>query len=77
MTSMPAKVMGLNDRGSIGVGKKADLTIFNSETILDKATFEQPHQYSEGIEYVLINGQLAVDKGEFKPIKSGEVLLKN
>ncbi|MDA9015492.1 D-aminoacylase [Flavobacteriaceae bacterium] len=77
MTLMPAKVMGLNDRGSIGVGKKADLTIFNSETILDKANFEQPHQYSEGIEYVLINGQLAVDQGEFKPIKSGEVLLKN
>ena len=48
--------------------------IFNPKTIIDKATFEKPHQYSEGIEYVVINGKLAVDKGIFK---SGEVLLKN
>ena len=77
MTSMPAQAMGLNDRGSISVGKKADITIFNPKTVIDKATFEKPHQYSEGIEYVVINGKLAVDKGIFKPIKSGEVLLKN
>jgi dihydroorotase/N-acyl-D-amino-acid deacylase len=77
MTSMPAQAMGLNDRGSISVGKKADITIFNPKTVIDKATFEKPHQYSEGIEYVVINGKLAVYKGKFKPIKSGEVLLKN
>ena len=77
MTSMPANAMGLKDRGVIEIGKKADITIFNSETIIDNATFEKPHQYSEGIEYVLVNGKFAVDQGEFKPIKSGRVLLKN
>jgi len=77
MTYMPSQAMGLSDRGSIAIGKKADITIFNPKTIIDKATFEKPHQYSEGIEYVVINGKLAVDKGIFKPIKSGEVLLKN
>jgi dihydroorotase/N-acyl-D-amino-acid deacylase len=77
MTSLPAQTLGLTDRGSIEVGKKADLTLFNPKTIIDKATFEKPHQYSEGIEYVLINGKLAVDQGVFRPIKSGEVLLKN
>lgn len=77
MTSLPAQTLGLTDRGTIEVGKKADLTLFNPKTIIDKATFEKPHQYSEGIEYVLINGKLAVDQGVFRPIKSGEVLLKN
>jgi dihydroorotase/N-acyl-D-amino-acid deacylase len=77
MTYMPAQTIGFIDRGSIAIGKKADITIFNPKTIIDKATFENPHQYSEGIEYVVINGKLAVDKGIFKPIKSGEVLLKN
>ena len=76
MTLMPAKAMGLNDRGSIKVGKKADLTLFNPKTIIDKATFEKPHQYSEGIEYVIVNGKLAVDQGVFKSVKSGRVLLK-
>jgi dihydroorotase/N-acyl-D-amino-acid deacylase len=77
MTSMPANAMGLKDRGVIEIGKKADITIFNPKTVIDNATFEKPHQYSEGIEYVLVNGKLAVDQGEFKPIKSGRVLLKN
>ena len=76
MTSMPANAMGLKDRGIIEIGKKADITIFNPETVIDNATFKRPHQYSEGIEYVLINGKLAVDQGIFQPIKSGEVLLK-
>jgi dihydroorotase/N-acyl-D-amino-acid deacylase len=76
MTSFPAKVMGLEDRGTIEVGKKADITIFDPKTVIDKSTFENPHQYSDGIEYVIINGKLAVDQRVFKPIKSGQVLLK-
>lgn len=75
MTALPAATLGITDRGSIGIGKKADLTLFNPETINDKATFEAPHQYSEGIEYVIINGELAIDQGEFKPIRSGQVLV--
>jgi len=76
MTLLPAKAMGLKDRGQIVEGTKADITIFNPKTILDQATFEDPHRYSAGIEYVLINGKLAVEQGLFNPIKSGKVLKK-
>ena len=76
MTLLPAKAMGLKDRGQIVEGTKADITIFNPKTILDQATFEDPHRYSVGIEYVLINGKLAVEQGLFNPIKSGKVLKK-
>jgi len=74
MTSMPAQRMGLADRGSIDEGKKADLVIFDPKTIIDKATFEKPHQYPEGIEYVIINGKIVLEKGKFNDIKSGEIL---
>jgi dihydroorotase/N-acyl-D-amino-acid deacylase len=76
MTSFPAQTLGLNDRGKLQVGMKADITIFNAETIADKATFEHPHQYPEGIHYVLINGQLAIDDTNFMNIKAGKVLRK-
>ncbi|MCR9227932.1 MAG: D-aminoacylase [Flavobacteriaceae bacterium] len=76
MTYLPAQSLNLPDRGLIKEGMKADITIFNPETIIDKATFEKPHQYSEGIEFVIINGGVAVDNGEFKDIKSGKVLRK-
>ena len=76
MTLLPAKAMGLKDRGQIVEGTKADITIFNPKTILDQATFEDPHRYSVGIEYVLINGKLAVEQGWFNPIKAGKVLKK-
>ncbi|MDA9588189.1 amidohydrolase family protein [Flavobacteriaceae bacterium] len=77
MTYLPAQAMGLKKRGLIQEGYKADLTLFDPETIIDKATFEKPHQYSEGIQYVIVNGQLTVDQGIFKPTKSGVVLKKN
>ena len=76
MTLLPAKAMGLKDRGQLVEGTKADITIFNPKTILDQATFEDPHRYSVGIEYVLINGKLAVEQGVFNAIKSGKVLKK-
>ena len=76
MTFLPAQSLNLSDRGSIAEGMRADITIFDPETVIDKATFEKPHQYSEGIEYVLVNGGLAVDEGEFRDIKSGKVLRK-
>ena len=76
MTVFPAQMMGLKDRGKIAEGMKADITIFNPQTVIDLATFEKPHQYSKGIQYVLINGKLAVDATTFFPIKSGVVLRK-
>ena len=77
MTLLPAKTIGLNDRGLIKEGMKADITIFNPDTIIDKATFEKPHQYPEGIHYVLVNGKLAIDDKEFMNIKAGRVLRFN
>ncbi len=51
--------------------------VINPKTIVDKSTFEKPHQYSEGIDFVIINGKIAIDKGTFKGLKAGYVLKKN
>ncbi len=76
MTQLPAAAMGLPDRGLIEIGKKADIVLFDPETVADKATFEAPHQYPEGIPYVIVNGQLAVKNGEFQGLKAGKILRK-
>ncbi|WP_445386506.1 N-acyl-D-amino-acid deacylase family protein [Robiginitalea sp. IMCC44478] len=76
MTGLPALAMGLSDRGLLKAGMKADLVIFDPETIADKATFEEPHQYPEGIYYVFINGKAAVKEGAFQEIKAGKILRK-
>jgi N-acyl-D-amino-acid deacylase len=77
MTLLPAQTIGLKNRGMIKEGMKADITIFNSNTIIDKATFEKPHQYSEGIHYVIVNGKLAIDDKNFTNKKAGVVLRFN
>jgi dihydroorotase/N-acyl-D-amino-acid deacylase len=77
MTLLPAKTIGLTNRGILKEGMKADITIFDSKTIIDKATFKKPHQYSEGIYYVIVNGKLAIHDKEFLNIKAGEVLRFN
>ncbi|MCB0633121.1 MAG: D-aminoacylase [Saprospiraceae bacterium] len=74
MTSLPAQRLGLTDRGLIKEGNYADITIFNPETVKDEATFEDPHRYPRGIEYVIINGKLAVDGGVFQNVLEGRVL---
>ena len=76
ITSLPANKIGLKDRGTLKEGYWADITIFNKDEIKDKATFDNPHQYSEGVYYVIINGQLAVDNGEITGKKSGKILKK-
>ena len=76
MTALPAAAMGLTERGLLREGMKADVVLFDPATVADKATFENPHQYPEGIPYVIINGQLSVDAGEFQHLKAGEVLRK-
>ena len=76
MTLFPAQTYGIENRGQIKVGMKADIVIFDANKIQDKATFIDPHQYPEGIHYVLINGELAVDKGEYINSLNGEVLRK-
>jgi len=73
-TSLPAQIMGLADRGQIRQGLAADLVIFDADTIRDKATFFEPHQYSEGIEYVFVNGVAVVDDGKITWALPGRVL---
>lgn len=74
MTGMTAARFGLMDRGLIRPGMKADITVFDPETIIDKATFEEPNQYPVGIEHVMINGVLAVENGESTGKIAGRVI---
>ena len=74
MTTMPATKLGLKDRGALVRGYFADITIFDPETVIDKATFTEPHQTAQGIEYVLVNGKLVLDKGKHTSAKSGSIL---
>lgn len=76
MTSMPAQRYGIMDRGLIRPGMWADITIFDPEAVKDRATFENPHQFPEGIEYVLVNGVATVDKGAFTENLAGKTIRK-
>jgi dihydroorotase len=64
MTVMPADRMGMRTKGRIAVGADADITVFDPARVTDRATFENPAQYSEGINYVLVNGTLVVQGGQ-------------
>jgi len=74
MTGLPAKMLGLEDRGKITPGMIADLTIFDYNKIADRSTVKNPHQYPSGIEYVIVNGEIALEKGEILPIRAGRIL---
>src|SRR6476620_10512959 len=74
MTGGPAARVGLKDRGLLKAGMFADITVFDPKTVIDRATFEQPNQYPVGIEYVLVNGQSSVDKGERTSALAGQAL---
>lgn len=76
MTSLPASRLGLANRGVIKPGNAADIVVFNPSTIIDKATFERPHQYPEGIPYVIVNGVVTVDGGKMTPNRGGKVVRK-
>ena len=69
-----AAKLGLVDRGTVEIGKKADLVLFSAERIRETATFEQPHQYAEGVELVVLNGRIVVDGAEHTGALSGRVL---
>ncbi|MDG2282229.1 MAG: hypothetical protein P8L45_03870, partial [Longimicrobiales bacterium] len=62
------------ERGQIRAGWYADLVVFDPETVTDRATFQEPHQYPEGIDWVLVNGQIGVDNGEYQDLRAGTVL---
>ncbi len=75
-TSLPATIMGLKDRGLIREGMAADLVIFDLATIRDKATFFEPHQYPEGIDYVFVNGVAVVDGAKITNALPGQVIVR-
>jgi N-acyl-D-amino-acid deacylase len=75
-TSLPALIMGLRDRGEIRVGHAADLVVFDLATVRDKATFFEPHQHSEGVHYVFVNGVVVVDDGKLTHALGGRVITR-
>ncbi len=74
MTSLPAQAFKLRKRGLLREGMFADVVIFDPEKVIDKATFSNPHQYPEGIEYVIVNGKIVIEKGKRKKVLPGRVL---
>ena len=76
MTSLPAKTLGLTDRGIIKHGMAADLVVFDQNNIEDRGTYGDPHHYPKGIEYVMVNGRIVLDMGEILPDMAGKVLRK-
>ncbi|MBM3810289.1 MAG: amidohydrolase family protein [Acidimicrobiia bacterium] len=73
-TSLPAQILGVRDRGIIREGSWADLVVFDPETIRDKANFEQPSLYPEGVLYVFVNGVAVIDGGKPTRALPGRVL---
>ncbi|MGA8154588.1 MAG: D-aminoacylase [Terriglobales bacterium] len=74
MTSLPAQILGLTDRGWLRPGMAADITIFDPEKVSDTATFEDPSRYPAGIPYVIVNGIVVIDQGKHSGALPGRVL---
>jgi len=70
----PAQKLRLSDRGLLKRGYKADLVIFDPDTVIDRATFEAPHQYPSGIAYVIVNGQVVVRDNIHTGARPGSIL---
>jgi len=74
MTQLPASILGLADRGTIAPGQTADLVLFDPATVADRATFENPFQYPDGIDTVIVNGQVVLDERQSTGVKPGKIL---
>ena len=74
MTSLPAQLLGLRDRGLVREGMHADLVLFDPHRIEEGTTYADPCQHPRGIEYVLVNGKVAVERGRPTGALAGEVL---
>ncbi len=74
MTSMPAEIMGLKTRGTLAPKMVADITVFDPDTVSDMATFENPHQYAKGIDYVMVAGEVIIDHGRHSNKMKGNIL---
>ncbi|WP_199195049.1 MULTISPECIES: amidohydrolase family protein [Pirellulaceae] len=75
-TGLPADILGMTDRGYLRPGQVADIAVWDPKTFLDTATFIKPHQYSEGIKYVFVNGEVALSEGHLTGALPGKALRK-
>lgn len=76
MTSLPAQKFQLNNRGLLKEGFAADIVVFDEKQVRDLSSFEQPHQYSTGFRFVLVNGMLTVEDGKHTGVRNGQTLRK-
>ena len=74
MTSLAAQRLGLKDRGLLKEGMFADIVVFDYDKIIDNATFENPHQYSVGVNYLIVNGKMVIENGEHTGAKPGRII---
>jgi N-acyl-D-amino-acid deacylase len=74
ITSLPAATLGLRGRGLLQIGNGADIVIFDPDQVIDRATWTAPHQYPEGILFVIVNGEVAVEQAEFTGKLAGKIL---
>ena len=74
MTSYPAQTFKIRNKGLLRDGMDADIVVFDPKTVIDKATFQEPHQYPAGIEYVIVNGEIVVENGAHTGATPGKIL---
>src|SRR6185295_18366554 len=77
MTALPANTIGMVDRGFLAPGMAADVTVFDPNTVIDRATYEDAGQLSEGIRHVLVNGKFALRDGKVTGEQGGRVLARS
>jgi N-acyl-D-amino-acid deacylase len=73
-TGLPADILGLADRGYLRPGAYADVLVFDPQTFIDRATFENPQQYSTGVKYLFVAGRLALEDGTLGPALYGRAI---
>jgi N-acyl-D-amino-acid deacylase len=74
MSGLPAQILGLSDRGQLHAGFAADVVVFDPATVGETNSWEHTKSYAKGVEYVLVNGAVVIDKGEHTEAKPGKVL---
>ena len=75
MTSLPAQILGLRDRGQLREGFAADVAVFDPANIGETNSFDKPKSYAHGVEYVVVNGVLVIDRGQHTGAKPGKAIL--
>lgn len=74
MTSLPASRLGFNERGVLREGASADVVVFDPARVIDRATYDDPHRYPDGLAHVIVNGELAMHAGETAAARTGRFL---